>query len=181
MTVTGDLRAQAPCSHSGCSFHSCQGSALVTGHADPTGCAVALQGSGHVPALCPPWGLATPAGALVAVSAPLQTPMSSTFLLTCLLISEDLPLKPQGQTQGLCIPPLEYSHLVKLKVTQSCSTLCQPVDYIVPGILQASVDKPGLLLGTFLLFGTWTIWLPARVRNENAGPCVTFEFQVNDK
>ena len=137
MTVTKDLRAQAPCSHSGCSFHSCQGSAPVTGHADPTGCAVVLQGSGHVPALCPPWGLATPAGALVAVSAPPQTPTSSTFLLTCLLISEDLPLKPQGQTQGICIPPLEYSHLVKLKVTQSCPSFCQPMDYIVPGILQA--------------------------------------------
>ena len=47
--------------------------------------------------------------------------------------------------------------------------------------IQASVDKPGLLLSPFLLFGSWTIQLPARVRSENAGHCVTFEFQVNDK
>ena len=28
---------------------------------------------------------------------------------------------------------------VKMKVTQSCPTLCDPVDYTVPGILQARI------------------------------------------
>ena len=30
---------------------------------------------------------------------------------------------------------------VKVKVTQSCSSLCDPMDYTVPGILQARILK----------------------------------------
>ena len=38
---------------------------------------------------------------------------------------------------------------VKVKVSQSCLTLCDPMDYTVHGILQAGVGSPSLLQGIF--------------------------------
>ena len=37
----------------------------------------------------------------------------------------------------LSLPP--YNHTVKVKVAQSCLTLCDPIDYTVHGILQARI------------------------------------------
>ena len=34
---------------------------------------------------------------------------------------------------------VKYKYCVKVKVTQFCLTLCNPMDYIVPGILQARI------------------------------------------
>ena len=46
----------------------------------------------------------------------------------------DLLFKHKG------IPGQELSHMyVQVKVTQSCPTLCNPMDYIVHGILQARI------------------------------------------
>ena len=44
---------------------------------------------------------------------------------------------------------------MKLKVTQSCLTLCNPIDYTVHGILQARIqDQLSLLQGIFLTQGS---------------------------
>ena len=45
------------------------------------------------------------------------------------------------QNKAKCLlPDFRYSlHEVKVKVTQSCLTLCNPMDYIVHGILQARI------------------------------------------
>ena len=43
---------------------------------------------------------------------------------------------------------------VKVKVSQSCPTLCDPMDYTVHGILQAGVGSPSLLQGIFPMQGS---------------------------
>ena len=56
-------------------------------------------------------------------------------------------LVPQCQ---ICFSPLVYTW--KLKVAHSCLTLCDPMDYTVPGILQARITRVGslsLLQGIF--------------------------------
>ena len=37
------------------------------------------------------------------------------------------------------IPPVCFHHKVKVKVAQSCPTLCDPMDYTIHGILQARI------------------------------------------
>ena len=37
------------------------------------------------------------------------------------------------------IPPVCFHHKVKVKVAQSCPTLCDPMDYTIHGILQAKI------------------------------------------
>ena len=38
------------------------------------------------------------------------------------------------------IPDMDFTvHNMKVKVAQSCLTLCEPMDYTVPGILQARI------------------------------------------
>ena len=44
---------------------------------------------------------------------------------------------PKRLCQGLSVPPLREE--VKVKVTQSCPTLCDPMGYPVHGILQARI------------------------------------------
>ena len=35
--------------------------------------------------------------------------------------------------------PQDYLHLSEVKVAQSCPTLCNPMDYTIPGLLQARI------------------------------------------
>ena len=48
----------------------------------------------------------------------------------------------------LCISKLSRSLKVKVKVTQSCPTLCDPMDCTVHGILQASLSLPQQIFPT---------------------------------
>ena len=60
-----------------------------------------------------------------------------------------LPLPPSPR---LALGLVNCAALVKVKVTQSCPTLCNPMDYTVHGILQARILEWGslsLLQGTF--------------------------------
>ena len=50
-----------------------------------------------------------------------------------LRMSEALPKKN--------VPPQTQKEKKKVKVTQSCPTLCDPMDYTVYGILQARILK----------------------------------------
>ena len=45
----------------------------------------------------------------------------------------------RGSSPLLLTFNVEFFSLVKVKVAQSCLTLCDPVDYIVHGILQARI------------------------------------------
>ena len=53
------------------------------------------------------------------------------------LDSQEIPLFPF--LIKCKIKDIKKSHSVLVKVTQSCPTLCDPVDYIVHGILQARI------------------------------------------
>ena len=43
------------------------------------------------------------------------------------------------KTESVSLGPTGDSYKVKVKVTQSCPTLCHPKDYTVLGILQARI------------------------------------------
>ena len=43
------------------------------------------------------------------------------------------------QNRFLDLPPKEQISVLKVKVTQSCRTLCDPMDYTVHGILYAKI------------------------------------------
>ena len=52
---------------------------------------------------------------------------------------EDLRKNQARQEKGLMMRSLIPTLTLKVKVTQSCQTLCNPMDYIVRGILQARI------------------------------------------